>query len=805
MLIVASSTEGAPYETYNYSHESSVGGTSTGDFGNSQQGGTGRTTQDFGGVTETNSFTHSGISTVQADDFSGTTSYSESYSASNKTISGETDGEFTQETSGGQTFYTATQNSLSGGVTEEIEPLGGSNSGTFEIAQASFVDTTITTVEHLHPATITDSNTEDFFGLWFLTSQPSNSLGTELVFTSSFKRPIITYTEFTYTDLIVTTTKTCPRSHKTKWVIINDWVDQYAVFPDVNKKDFLFANSSQPSFNSNGLYLASVVLPTEGGFTTRTEYTFSTAHVNVAGGTAASVISSNSIPEADQTYFTFSGPPISEAQNRSQHSTIAYPDPLFGNVVLTTVTDSESVKYSFATLEASTYLTGAQLLIAQYGSPDTFRTSNAQGGRTIQQTNFYTLNTFHTRALVTGFFDSVNERVVQNFVATATFEQGGINGNYSTSTTNSSASGSTSHLWGTSRAQATLFAPNGTLGGETNGLNLGFRYRSGQGAGNAVIFTESGFLDFYLQDPFSKGLGQPLALELTGGFSDVGMLNAGYTNPANFFNYKDNLMGVIAEGNGEIGNGNNLGQIMACHRINASANYQFIEFGNTNASCPPTQNKTFSWLSEYENEFGTTQFLTYSFGTSPTYTITTANKRSDPTATITSGTSTFRWATEGVPQSGCRNLAGYEFYQQSVHLSTFGLTFDPAFNQALVATDIGSTSTSQTSITRVIRGFIGDDYTPQSVIPYGVTRELGIQQQILITPYRDDQQNGLNWAINQLENNMAIYRRPHPTSYVGFLGLLTDVPKRLAGASVGNLYIGYPFADVTAEFSDPSF
>lgn len=802
-LVVFSSQAGAPYETYNFSHNSVFSGTTSGDNGNSARGGQDNTTQNFNGSTITNSSSASGINSflsvdANGDPFGGTTSYTETYSYSAVTTSGETSGSSSSTARGSRTDFVSTFAGTAGAGGPTVSPFGvGSDGNSFELAAATFQSTKFTTQFQLVVSTTTSTETVDYYQLWFLTSEPSNTIGTQLVYTSSAKRPFTDNISSTYSSVISTESTTCPRSHKTKIVVIEDLYQLYEQFPGFDGRDFLFANTSQPSFNTNGLYLVSVVLPTAGGYTTSTEYTFSTTHVNVAGASAASIITFDyPIPDPDQTYSVFDidydNP---ESVNKSQHEQIQYPDALYGQLRLTTRTYTSENNYSRSSSEAALYETSEQVLIQAYGSPDTFRTANPNSDRTIAQTTFFGLNTFQTRAVITGFFGSSNARVPQGFVATATFEQGGVAGDGVISSTASNEGGSTTHAYAQSRAQATNFQLQGAFGGNEI---INFQENGGGGAGVKVVFTESAYLDFYLQDPFSKGLSHPLAIELTGGFSDLGMIGAGYSNPANFFNYQDDLIGGIALNEG----GNNLNAIQACHRINISGVYAGDEFGNTNASCPPIQNTTASWLSQPTNTTGTSQFITYSFGTSPTYSITTANKRSNPTASITSGTTTKRWATAGAPVSGIAGLQGFanDSYRQSVPLSTFGFTFDPRFNQALVVTDISS---NQSSTTRAIRGFLGSDYTPQSVIPFSVTREVGKQKQISVSPYKDDQQLGLYWIGDKV--GVPYYRRPHPTSYVGFGGLLANVGGRIAGASIGDLFVGYPFHDVTAQFSDPSF
>ena len=274
----------------------------------------------------------------------------------------------------------------------------------------------------------------------------------------------------------------------------------------------------------------------------------------------------------------------------------------------------------------------------------------------------------------------------------------------------------------------------------------------------------------------------------------------GYRNPANFFNFTDNLAGAIA-GVKLNADGNYLLPIMNCHRLNISRRYAGDAGGNKNASCPVIKNTSFSWLSIPTNTTGTTQFITYSFGTSPSYSITTANIRSNPSATITSGTETRRWATNGSLETGYKDISsGFDYWEQTAQLSSYALTYLTPDNEAYIVSDFSSNGVSTTEAQR---GFLGSDLSPQSVIPFSATRYVGYPQNAILEP----QVHGGLLGYYYLSPSPLAYARPCPTSFVGIVNDLYAYAAgiRVAGNSVGNFFAGYPWEDVTAGFSDPSF
>jgi len=407
---------------------------------------------------------------------------------------------------------------------------------------------------------------------------------------------------------------------------------------------------------------------------------------------------------------------------------------------------------------------------------------------------FIGIYTYKTRIGGSGFYGSSTESYPYLFTVKTT-RQSGFQGDHSSSGTGSGGGLGFTNSGSTARTQSKGYYTNYTSA-FVFGYPMGASRVSGRGDGLKITFNEHNLIDFLLQDPYSKGTAYPIAKELLGGFSTMGLITAGYPNPANFFNYTDNLVGDMAVINGGNGDGNNLYPIMPCHRLNLSANYGDEVFGNTNASCPPTQNTTASWLSNPFNATGTTRFITYNFGTSPTYSITTANKRSNPTATITSGTSAMRWSTAGSLQTGYKDLGnGFGSWEQTAQLATYALTYRTPDNEAYIVSDFSSNGNSAT---RTQRGFLAGDLSPQSVIPYSVTRYLGYKQNGDARPIVGGEYGYYGLSITPLA-----YVRPCPTSWLGFYGHINA--NRLAGGSVGDPTVGYPQQDVTAQFSDPSF
>jgi hypothetical protein len=155
-----------------------------------------------------------------------------------------------------------------------------------------------------------------------------------------------------------------------------------------------------------------------------------------------------------------------------------------------------------------------------------------------------------------------------------------------------------------------------------------------------------------------------------------------------------------------------------------------------------------------------------------------------------------RWSTAGALQTGYKDLAnGFDFWEQTAQLATYALTYLTPDNEAYIVSDFSSNGSSTT---RTQRGFLAGDLSPQSVIPYSVTRYLGYKQNGDARPIVGGEFGYYGLSITPLA-----YVRPCPTSWLGFYGHINA--NRLAGGSVGDPTVGYPQQDVTAQFSDPSF
>lgn len=481
----------------------------------------------------------------------------------------------------------------------------------------------------------------------------------------------------------------------------------------------------------------------------------------------------------------------------SLHSSPDFSDALANNYFLSTTSTTDativSANYTGVFGTAAFRNTDKQINEALYSAPDTsmgsYGTNQAFGAVEIE--TFIGIYTYKTSIGASSFYGSSTNSYPYQFIVKTTLKSEFI-APFSTSETGTNYTNSGSSYY----IQSKGYYTNYYSGYYYFGYGMGANRVSGDGDGLKITFNEHNLIDFVLQDPYNKGTSHPMAKELLGGFSTMGLVSAGYPNPANFFNYTDDLVGDMAQINGGQGDGNALYPIQACHRLNLSAIYAGDSYGNTNASCPPLQNTMASWLSIPSNTTGTSQYITYSFGTSPTYTITTANKRSNLTATITSGTTTKNWSTAGSLQTGYRDLnANLEYWEQTAPLSTYGLTYLTPNNRAYIVTDFSSNGSSTT---RTQRGFLAGDLSPQSVIPYSATRYLGYALNAQLAP-----QVGGEFGYYYLSATPLAYARPHPTSYVGFLGIIDQ--KRIGGGGVGDIYVGYPQQDVTFNFSDPSF
>lgn len=728
----------------------------------------------------------------------GTTSYTASASGTSRTTYGDTSGSSSYSYTSRGSIFTSTNNQNGGaGGANPYNGGSGSDEGSFTLDPKTFALTTLTDITLRWITTRTLSDTEDYYGLWFLTSEASNTAGTQLAYTSTAKRPIIDYVGGTTTVSDTTyTTSTCIRSHKEVWNAYEPLFGGNDYYARVSVQAFLMTNTSVPSFNSNGLYLISVIAPTTAGYGKSAVIPISSEIKDVIGVAAAqkTVADYNVNDPATNTYYfhyNLIGSNITISLHRNAEST----DILEGNQYLTTISDSNNTNQSiYSRSYADPYSTSAiydtseQINEALYGWPAVSVSTLTAGqfSGSITGERFLVTQTLDTFLSISSFFDSTTlETPRGNHLKTTETYYGEVD--YSYSTSNTDQSGSTNIAKNGKAGRMTYFTnddPNYT------GMAFGAGIDSGRGGGLNKIFTGLQLIDFLLQDPYLKGTAYPMAKELDGGFNTMGYLGGGYPNPANFFNFTDNLAGGMGGGYG-------LGFIEACHRINISANYAGDEFGVTNAYCPPIRNTSISWLSRTSNTTGTTQFLTYSFGTSPTYSITTANKRSNSTATITSGTTTKRWSTAGSLEVGHNNLYGvFSDWQQTAQYSTFGTSFQIIDPICLIATDYNSTGGSST---KTIRGLANGDLSPVDTIDYSVTRYLGKRLNVNLAPNTLDNTYYFNPAI-------ALYLRPAPLSYVGMIG---RVPfSRRAGASVNADYpnqIGYPSYNVTAQFSDPSF
>lgn len=726
---------------------------------------------------------------------------SQSFSRSSHVEYGDTVGSaFATSFGFASTFYSAVYlNSSTSYIASDSSSETASTS--FTLGQPFFQKTKLDSNTLRFLTTRTVSQTQDYYGLWYLTSNPSNTLGTELAWTSTAKRGVFDSTSTTILDTILTT-ETCGRSSQEVYQVYEPLFTG-GFYVDLDRQVFLFTGTSTPSYNSNGLYLASVVVPTSAGYGKSASYTLASELVNAVGG----LVSTKAVPNFDiappatnsalfpDSYYT------SEV-TRSVHRIAEATDMLYGNQYLTTMQSGTSDIYRNEYFTYEILDVSDQVIDALYNWAATSVSTNDSTVFEGSYTGKVFLNLISTKShlAIDSFFDSTTRGSLyyNAIVETTKTYYGVVNYDFSTSTSTSSAQlnslgqtiaqsytriyGGTTYNAQESKRSATYYA---TTDYGAVGFSGGAGVNSGQGKGLKKLFTGLQLIDFLLQDPYSKGTSYPMAKELDGGFNTMGYLGGGYPNPANFFNFTDDLVG-------DMGGGYNLANIEPCHRINLSSFNGENDFGLTNAFCPPTRNTSISWLSQAGNSTGTTQFLTYSFGTSPTYTITTANKRSNSTASITSGTATKRWVTAGSLETGYSEISG--IWSQTAQYSTFGINFEVPDYACYIATDFSSNGSSST---KTIRGLLGADSSPADTLDYSVTRYLGKYQNLTLVPIvRTDTQGFQPIAL--------VYVRPAPTSYLGFIGKIPFA--RRAGASLGAVgTIGYPFYNVTAKFSDPSF
>ncbi|NBT67698.1 MAG: hypothetical protein EBT78_08060 [Betaproteobacteria bacterium] len=805
-FVIASSSAGTPFEYDKYTSGATGGSTTTDTRGNDQAGDTHYSSSNINAetasTTATASGSHSFLNVDTNGNFNGgVTTYSGSGSSTYKRNDADTSGSTSSSyTNRGQTF-SSTYNQDGGDGGNVTGGFSGSDSGSYTLDPATFEKTTIISQTFFAITTNTSTDSEDYYGLWFLTTEPSNTLGTELAYTSTAKRPVTSYVEVSSISVLATTSETCIRSHKKVFKAYTPFYKESVVFVNFETQEFLFKDTNQPSFNSNGLYLYSDIAPMTAGFTTSNDYTFATEHKNIVPSRGATYIAANDLSTDPNNTYEFVAEYDTSTVDVSFHSSPEYSDALANNYFLSTTSTTNahiaSANYTGAFGTSAFRNTDKQINEALYGAPDTsvgnYGTNQGYGYVTIE--TFIGIYTYKTRIGGSSFYGSSTHSYPYLFIVKTTISSEFI-ANFSTSSTQSVAGSGWTDSGTSAYNQSRGYYTNYSSGYYYFGYGMGAQRVSGDGNGLKITFNEANLIDFVLQDPYSKGTAYPIAKELIGGFSTMGLVSAGYPNPANFFNYTDNLVGDMAVINGGKGDGNVLNPIQACHRLNLSAIYAGDSYGMTNASCPPTQNTTASWLSIPSNTTGTSQFITYSFGTSPTYSITTANKRSNPTATITSGTTTKNWSTAGSLQTGYRDLGVvFDYWEQTAQISTYALTYLTPDNKAYIVTDWSSNGSSTTATQR---GFLAGDLSPQSVIPHSATRYLGYKQNANIAP-----QVGGEYGYYLLSATPLAYARPHPTSWLGFYGHINT--RRLAGGSVGEIIGGYPQQDVTAQFSDPSF
>jgi len=668
-----------------------------------------------------------------------------------------------------------------------------SEGSSFTLDAPTAETTTLASTEISYVITINTSETAYAHCVW--TSNGTNTAGTEIIETTTHLGKI---TEFSasLTSHITSTTVTCIRSHGISWGFYVDTraQGQLAYNDFYNGGQEYILPFTEPNFDSDGSYNISLVGNV--GYTS-TNIIISSTTRNLAGSGMNESTGANSPDTTFTNVWTISNGLVTQDQTISVHPTQDYTDPLAGLYKLTTSSSSiDGNKGSYNTTDETFQLsidaTGSQLFNAQWGGYVTESTTLENPSNfTISEKLYAEIKTTKEIFLITSFYDSQLTKNSYRFYASATQQVNGL-GNYSASVelpTDSlpSITGYASYSYSSKKAYST------TMMVSSNQL-----FPDSISPCNNIIaqrITDNLYIDFLLQDPYSIGTSSPLAKELVGGFSSMGLIGAGYPNPANFFNTDDDMLANLATngiGISTYGDGLTLGNIQACLRIPFTANYAGEVYGKTNASSPPIQNKSYSWYKDPFNTSGTTEFITYEFNsnrTTPAYSVTTALSRSSPTAIITSGTTTRLWQTAGSVDTGWGKLP-MDFNYPLYNMSNFLIKYTPrdgVVNKATIFNSAGSTE-------KTISGLINGKLSPAQTLQSGEQLINGRQINLQLTPSVGTLEYYQKAGITR-----PVYIRPYINSWIGFSNKFAK--SRLQGLSDTPLGV-YP---IVATYEDPSF
>ena len=683
-------------------------------------------------------------------------------------------------TSLGDSGYTVASSLSYNGTSTTLFVTGSASPNAFEI-------TTTQTYSIAIPI-LTTSSDSPFFQFWTLVA--SNTAGTEITETDNTERMPFRFESTTSSTRVVKSTSTCGRQVTTTCIhfvnnpyngVGEEWLENGKI--ESYAQTFFIKKASTVSFNSNEFYHLTDCADVSTGATSSVyEVAFETFPKFIDGGIATGGFT-DVVPFPNDPNITF---PLSDST--SQEFTLSY-HPSGG---LTTSTYTTTQRYSTFTITDLTSFrdTSDQINQALYGGLTTSANANTNvlAGTNTYMTTAYLL-TAKTQICVTSFFDQGTRTLTGPFLQTILTKTGvRVNGNLNYSSSfSSSVSGNGG---GTSTGSVTqrgigedelnqlytnLFSKVSLFTDYADSAIQAPPYNEiGKGAGVHVIYTDLKLIDFLLQDPFSMGTSFPAFKEISGGYSNSGLIGGSYKNPQNFFNLEDDLVANIPNYEQYFGKiGGNSHRVEGCLALNNDVGLQ-----RPLASCPITMNTTASFT--IENEI--TQFITYSFSTGSAYSITTLNS-----GTVTaSGTATHRWQAVGEASTGYRdNLDGYSAFQVNKYVGTNGMTFSPHAGVAHLFTDysLNSSNLSIDSTTGIVKGFFGSDLSPSSAFPYSVTRSLG---------KRVDAALGFDISPN-FSPCPAIYVKRVP-SFLGFNSSFFS--ERLQGGV---------FAGIANTYADPSF
>lgn len=624
---------------------------------------------------------------------------------------------------------------------------------------------------------LTTSSNSPFFSVW--TSVASNTAGTQITQTNVTRRGS-TFSASTSTGTRVTiSTATCDRRVRTTCIhfATNEYSEQ--------QQDFLIKKASNLSFNSNQFYhLTDCADVSTAATSSAYEANFSTFQLYLVGSRV-----SGGLTDAEP----FPNPPNNTfplTDEAGQQFTVSYHP---SGRLITSIYTIADVYSTFTISDFNAFRDTADQIkeILYDGSTTSQNTdfTNATGGtRTIRTTA--ALSTAKTQICVTSFFGKGTRTLTGPFLQTILTKTSvslpfqnadGLNFSQSTSSSFDGQGFGTSTGFFTQSGSGEIIQYTNLRGSSV--VQAPPYDESGFGAGVHVIYTDSNFIDFLLQEPFNKGTSFPVFKELTGGYLSAGLIGGYYNNPQNFFNLEDDLVANIPDYEQYFGGiGGNSHKVEGCLVLNENDEDSFEPQVRCLASCPITMNTTDSFVLSGGQ---TTQFITYSFSSGNSYSITTLNSVSATSASITSGTTTHRWQGQSPASTGYRDNYNGLYFKVNNYVSPNGMTFSPHAGAAYLFTDYSFNSGNflLDSTTGIVKGFFGTDLSPSSAFPYSVTRSVGKRVDA-----------DINFDISpELIPCPAIYVKKVP-SFLGFNSSFFS--ERIQGGV---------FAGIANTYADPSF